>query len=159
MKILIVSDTHRSHENLELALKLERPIDRMIHLGDAEGCEDEIMKMAGCPVNIVSGNNDFFTMLEREEEIMLGRYRVLLTHGHYYYVSTGLEDIKREAQGRGCDIVMFGHIHRPVLEQEKDIIVLNPGSISYPRQPGRRPSYIVMEVDSNGEAEFEVRYL
>ena len=159
MKVLIVSDTHRSHENLKMVLERERPIDRMIHLGDAEGCEDEIAAMAGCPLNIVAGNNDFFSMLEREEEIMLGRYRVFLTHGHYYYVSTSLEDIKREALGRGCDIVMFGHIHRPVLDYDKEVIALNPGSISYPRQPGRRPSYVVMEVGPNGDAEFEIKYL
>lgn len=159
MKILIVSDTHRSHEYLEEALDLEGPVDRLVHLGDAEGCEEEIAGLAGCPVNIIAGNNDFFTLLEREEEIMLGRYRAFLTHGHYYYVSTGLEELRREAQGRGCDIVMFGHIHRPVLEEGEDLVLLNPGSISYPRQPGRRPSYIVMEIDEKGEAEFEVRYL
>ena len=158
MKILIVSDTHRSHEELAQALKLEKP-DRLIHLGDGEGCEEEIARMAGCPLNIIAGNNDFFTMLEQEEEIMLGKYRVLLTHGHYYYVSTGLEAIKREALGRGCDIVMFGHIHRPLLEQDGQVLVLNPGSIAYPRQPGPRPSYLVMEVDPQGEAEFEIRYL
>lgn len=159
MKILVVSDTHRSHENLERVLELEGPVDRMIHLGDAEGCEDEIEAMADCPLNIIAGNNDFFSLLEQEEEIMLGKYRTLLTHGHYYYVSTGLENIKREAAGRGCDLVMFGHIHRPLIEREKDVIVLNPGSISFPRQPGRRPSYLIMEIDQNGEAEFEIRYL
>ncbi len=159
MKILIVSDTHRSHEYLEQALELEGPVDRLIHLGDAEGCEEEIAKMADCPLNIVAGNNDFFTLLKREEEIMLGRYRVFLTHGHYYYVSTGLEDIRREALGRGCGIAMFGHIHRPVLEVGEELILLNPGSISYPRQPGRRPSYIVMEIGEDGKAEFEVRML
>ena len=62
MKILIVSDTHRSHEYLEQALELEGPVDRLIHLGDAEGCEEEIAKMADCPLNIVAGNNDFFCL-------------------------------------------------------------------------------------------------
>ena len=47
MKILIVSDTHGKHENLKLALEQEAPIDRMIHLGDVEGCEDFVQRLAG----------------------------------------------------------------------------------------------------------------
>lgn len=43
--------------------------------------------------------------------------------------------------------------------QEDDLITLNPGSLSYPRQEGRRPSYMLMEIDQNGHAEFTVNYL
>ncbi|MEG1946579.1 MAG: metallophosphoesterase [Lachnospiraceae bacterium] len=159
MRVLIVSDTHKHQENLIEALKRAGKIDLMIHLGDIEGYEDEITKMAGCPVELVSGNNDFFSNLEKEKEIMIGKYRVLLTHGHYYYVSAGIEDIKKEAAGRGMDIVMFGHTHRPLLDYSRGIVTLNPGSISYPRQDGRRPSYALMEFEQEGEAHFEICYL
>lgn len=159
MKVLIVSDTHKHQENLIKVLEIEGKPDLMIHLGDAEGYEEEIAYMAGCPVEIVAGNNDFFSMLPKEKEIKVGKYNVLLTHGHYYYVSAGLEDIKKEAAGRGMDIVMFGHTHRPFLERGKGVIALNPGSISYPRQDGRKPSYIVMEIDTSGEAQFYIKYL
>lgn len=37
MKILIISDTHRKHENLLKVLERECPVDLLIHLGDAEG--------------------------------------------------------------------------------------------------------------------------
>ncbi|HIS56654.1 MAG: metallophosphoesterase family protein [Lachnospiraceae bacterium] len=159
MKILIVSDTHRKHQALEQVLEKVRPIDMMIHLGDAEGCEDYIEALADCPVEIVAGNNDFFSGLDREKEIWIGKYKVLLTHGHYYYVSVNKETIIQEAKGRGCDIVMFGHTHVPYLYQEDGITALNPGSLSYPRQEGRRPSYIIMEIDREGEAHFTINYL
>ena len=159
MKILIVSDTHRKHENLRHVLTWVAPVDLMIHLGDAEGHEEEIAQMAGCPLEIVSGNNDFFSQLEKERELQIGRYRVLITHGHYYYVSTGIADIKREAEARSFDIVMFGHTHRPFIDHGKNLITLNPGSISYPRQEGHRPSYIIMETDAMGEANFKLEYL
>lgn len=87
MKILIVSDTHRRDANLKEVLLKVSPIDKLIHLGDSEGSEDYIRQIANCPVHIVSGNNDFFSDLPREEELQLGKYKVLLTHGHYYYVS------------------------------------------------------------------------
>lgn len=159
MKILIVSDTHRRDANLKEVLVKVSPIDRLIHLGDAEGSEDYIRQLADCPVNIVSGNNDFFSDLQREEEIMIGKYKVLLTHGHYYYVSLDTHAIKEEAKSRGIDIVMFGHTHRPVVEIEENIIALNPGSLSYPRQEGRQPSFIIMEIDTKGEAHFTINFL
>lgn len=159
MKILIVSDTHRKHENLITVLGRVQPVDLMIHLGDAEGCEDYIAELAGCPLEIVAGNNDFFSALPREKEIMLGNYRVLLTHGHYYYVNSGIADIMSEASARSFDIVMFGHTHRPLIEYGKEVIALNPGSLSYPRQEGKRPSYIMMELDKKGDAHFEIEYL
>lgn len=159
MKILIVSDTHRKHENLITVLGRVQPVDLMIHLGDAEGCEDYIAELAGCPLEIVAGNNDFFSALPREKEITLGNYRVLLTHGHYYYVNSGIADIMSEAAARSFDIVMFGHTHRPLIEYGKEVIALNPGSLSYPRQEGKRPSYIMMELDKKGNAHFEIEYL
>ena len=68
MKIMIVSDTHRNHDNLKLALEKEKPIDQMIHCGDSEGAEYIIEEIARCPLEIVLGNNDFFSDLEREKE-------------------------------------------------------------------------------------------
>ena len=96
-KIMVVSDTHKHHRNLARALEQAGTPDLLIHLGDAEGYEDYIADMAGCPLEIVSGNNDFFSMLDKEKEIRIGKYKVLLTHGHYYYVSAGLDTLRKEA--------------------------------------------------------------
>lgn len=159
MKILIVSDTHKKHDNLVKILERETDIDLMIHLGDSEGYEDYIAELVGCPLEIISGNNDFFSDLDREKELQVGKYRVLITHGHYYYVSMGVEDLKKEAIGRGMDVVMFGHTHRPLLDYSRGIVTLNPGSVSFPRQEGRRPSYAIMELDGEGEAHFFIKYL
>ena len=107
-KILIVSDTHRKNENYFALLKQLEPLDMVIHCGDAEGSEYAISQAADCQVQIVPGNNDFFSALPRELELEIGGYRVWVTHGHNYYVSMGPERIKREARERGVDIVMFG---------------------------------------------------
>lgn len=159
MKILIVSDTHRKDTNLEKVLAAEKPIDRLIHLGDSEGTEQKIQKMADCPMDIVCGNNDYFGDLPKEIDRMLGGYRALLTHGHYYYVSLDTKMLSREAHARGYDIAMYGHTHRPRLEEKNGLILLNPGSLSYPRQEGRKPSYIIMELNEDGKAQFQIKYL
>lgn len=159
MRILIVSDTHRKNENYLALLKKWKNVDMVIHCGDVEGSEYVISESAQCPVYMVSGNNDFFSGLPREQEISIGKYKVWVTHGHHYLVSMGPERIMQEAEARGIDIVMFGHTHRPLLIQEDGVIALNPGSLSYPRQEGHRPSYAIMELDKNGEAHFTLSYL
>ena len=159
MKILIVSDTHGRDENLKKVVEMTKPFDCLIHLGDVEGSENYIRRMVPCPVRIVSGNNDFFSDLPREIEFEIGEYKALMTHGHYYYVSLNTEELRRQARTRGKDIVMFGHTHKPYLDIQEDLTVLNPGSLSYPRQEGRRPSYIWMEIDEEGKAHYEIRYL
>lgn len=159
MRILVVSDTHRQNGNLCKVLTKTGHIDLLIHLGDAEGSEDYIREIADCPVEIVAGNNDFFSGLPRELEIGLGVYKVLLTHGHYYNVSFTLERLREEARERGVQIAMFGHTHRPVVDYSGPVTLVNPGSLSYPRQDGRRPSYILMEIDREGKAHYTINYL
>ncbi|NLL78823.1 MAG: metallophosphoesterase [Clostridiales bacterium] len=145
MKILIVSDTHRKHENYLKVLEKEAPLDMVIHCGDAEGAEYLIGEAAGCPLHIVLGNNDFFSDLPREIETEICGKKIWITHGHNYYISMGSEMLKQEAKSRGMDIVLYGHTHRPVVDVEEGLTAVNPGSLSYPRQEGRRPSYAVME--------------
>lgn len=161
MKILIVSDTHRKDDNLQRVIQEQAPLDMLIHLGDAEGSEYLIEKWIneGCQLEIVMGNNDFFSSLEREIELELGPHRILLTHGHYYNVSLGVEALYDEAVERGCDIAMFGHTHRPFFETIGDVTILNPGSLSYPRQEGRKPSYAVMELDENWEIHYQQYFI
>lgn len=159
MKVLIVSDTHRAHISFAEALEREKPIDMLIHLGDVEGGEYYIATLADCPVHIIAGNNDFFTDLPREEEFFVGKYKVFATHGHRYMVSLGEDRLKEEARRRGVDVVMYGHTHMPALTIEPGLVTLNPGSISYPRQMGRVPSYIVMDITPNGRADYSIRYL
>ena len=158
MKVLIVSDTHRKNENYFEAVNREKP-DMVIHCGDVEGSEYALTEAAGCPVYIVLGNNDFFSNLPRELELKIGPYKVWVTHGHNYYVSMGSEHIKREALVRGVDIVMYGHSHRPVVERAGNVTAVNPGSLSYPRQEGRRPSYVVMKLGEKDEISFRIEYL
>lgn len=163
MRILIVSDTHRKDENLKNVIERTRPFDMMIHLGDTEGSEDHFREWVNndrCVIHVIRGNNDFFSFSEKEKEISIGKYRALLTHGHMYGVSLGTAGIKDEARSRKVNIAMFGHTHKPCLEYCGDgLVVLNPGSLSYPRQDGRKPSYMLMELDREGEAHFTVCYL
>lgn len=159
MKVLIVSDTHRNEDNLIAALENEDNLDLLIHCGDVEGAEDEIEHYAGCRTVFVAGNNDFFSRLPREAELQVDEHKVWVTHGHNYYVNTNPEYIRKEARARGMDIVVYGHTHRPVIEKTDNLIVINPGSLTYPRQEGRRPSYVVLELTGHNIQRLEIVYL
>lgn len=159
MKVLIVSDTHRNEDNLIEVLDKEKNLDLLIHCGDVEGAEDEIEHYAGCKTVFVAGNNDFFSRLPREMELQVEGMKVWVTHGHNYYVNTNPEYIRKEARIRNMDIVLYGHTHRPVIEKKEDLIVINPGSLTYPRQEGRRPSYAVLELVEREVQRLEIVYL
>lgn len=160
MKILIVSDTHRKDDILKEVIREEKPFDLLIHLGDSESSELKISNMLdiGCSLVMVQGNNDFFTRLDKERELQLGKYRTLLTHGHLYSVSLGVEQLRRESISREYDMAMFGHTHKPYYEDKNGVILLNPGSLCYPRQEGRRGSYMIMHVDDSGEIKVDLHF-
>ena len=94
-----------------------------------------------------------------EKDLRVKPVAILLTHGHYYRVSFTTELLKEDARVRGFQIAMFGHTHKPLVDRSGPVTLINPGSISYPRQDGRRPSYILMEIDREGEAHYTVNYL
>lgn len=158
MKILLVSDTHGRDEHLEEVLEIEKP-DFLCHMGDVEGSEDYIRVIADCPLAMVSGNNDFWTDLNPEVTFELQGFRIFMTHGHYYYASSGTDRLKSAGRRNGADIVLFGHTHRPTLEFDEDIIVANPGSLTYPRQEKRRPSYMVLYLEKGKLPKFETKFL
>ena len=160
MKVLIVSDTHGREQNLAEALEQTGPIDQLIHLGDVEGGAEHIRELAGdAPAAIIAGNNDFFCDLPNERICTIGGHRIFMTHGHGYFVHSGTLYLKREARKKGADIVMFGHTHKPYMEEDNELLVLNPGSLSLPRQEGHRPTYIVMEIADDGQISSELCYL
>lgn len=159
MKILIISDTHG--RNLEVLKVIERvsPIDLLIHLGDIEGGEEYIRSLVDCKVEMVSGNNDFFNGLPKEKLIHVGKYKIMLNHGHRYGVNYGSASIKEAAARQGANIVMFGHTHIPLIDLSGKVWAINPGSLALPRQQGRIPTFIIMELDRMGEAHFTINYL
>ncbi len=159
MKILIVSDTHGKNYNLLKTLERVGAIDLLIHLGDFEGGEEYIREIANCPVEMVSGNNDFFAGLPKEVIMRIGDYVVMLTHGHRYGVNYGTANLVENAKKNHVDIVMFGHTHVPMINLTQEVWLINPGSLSLPRQHGRNRTFILMELDDQGKAHFTLNHL
>ena len=46
-----------------------------------------------------------------------------------------------------------------LIKEIEGITFVNPGSLTHPRQMGRLPSFVIMDIDDNGEAHFTINYL
>lgn len=163
LRILIMSDSHGRNENVELAIAQVREeigeFQMLIHLGDV-GDAREIESLAGVPCYIVRGNTDYDAKLLNANVIEAGGHRIFATHGHLYQVDMRLDLLRFAALENDCDIAMYGHTHVPYLEEDPDdITILNPGSISKPRQADHRYTYMVMEIDDEDEVTYKLRYV
>ena len=159
MRILIVSDSHGRHYWLEEVVRRVGHIDMMLHLGDSEGWDDYIAGLVDCPLKIVAGNNDFFQGLDSELLFEIEGHRIFMTHGHRYGVNRGTDRLWYRGKELEADIVMFGHTHCPYLSEIDGITILNPGSISLPRQSPRTPSFILMEIDKKGQTHYAINFV
>ena len=160
-KILVVSDNHRKLDNIYQLLEENPDISYFIHLGDSEGSEDAIRihLPKGCESYFVQGNNDFFAYLPKEIEMRLGKERLFLTHGHLYGVGFDLQGLADEARARNCSMALFGHTHRPFSRMVNGVLCINPGSINFPRQENRKPSYAMFYLDKKGNLRTEAKYI
>ena len=154
MRILVISDSHGRNDDVAGVIEQVGPIDMLIHCGDVERGDDYIRSLVDCPVHMVAGNNDYNLELPSQDIFNIGDYKVLVVHGHTFCVYRGVERLKQYALQNHIDIVMFGHTHKPYIEIDEDVTVLNPGSVSYPRQPDHMPTFLIMEIDDEGEAHY-----
>ena len=158
-KILLISDTHGRTENLDRLLPMVQPVDYLFHLGDVGKDVDYIEVVSGCPCCFVSGNNDFFLNLPAERVVKIEQTHFFLTHGHNYYVNAWKEPVAKAARERGATFALFGHTHVPFQEEINGVRVLNPGSLSLPRQADHCPTYMLLYVHEDGRVEVELHKL
>ena len=155
-KILVISDSHGFEGNIRKIINKGVEYDMAFHLGDFESGMERIKDMLGCEVHMVPGNNDFGSGLEKDKVVTVGKYRFFLTHGHKYGVYYGLYGLYDKAKENNCDIVLFGHTHKPVIKYMDNITFANPGSISLPRQNYSEPTFLMIEIDKKNEIHFTI---
>lgn len=151
MRILVISDSHGKNDDVKQVIEQVGKIDLFIHLGDIERGPDYIREMANCETHMIAGNNDYDIALPDNDSFMIGEKKVFITHGHRFYVGSGVERLREYALENGYDLVMYGHTHVPFLDIGEKVTILNPGSLSYPRQDGRQHTFMLIEVDAAGE--------
>ena len=131
MKILVVSDNHREEKILtEIVQKMGNQVDLMIHCGDSELAPDQ-EPMSN--FKAVKGNNDYGLSYPNELVINAGQEQLYLTHGHLQRVNFSLTPLMLTGQEKGASIVCYGHTHQLGAVYDHQMLIINPGSISFPR--------------------------
>ena len=150
MKIGVMSDTHGSLPYLEKALDTLSDCDILLHAGDVlyHGPRNDLPKGYD-PKGVISKINNLDNILiargncDADVDQMVinhpiqgpyvlsqfGETRILINHG---YVDSKEETIKK-AKSMGADILILGHTHVKELFIDENLIVLNPGSTSIPK--------------------------
>lgn len=148
MRALVLADTHipRRARALPEALRPHlESTDVILHAGDVMDFTVLQNLAAYAPIHAVRGNLDPpEAALPEVIELDLGGARVAMIH------DSGRKQGRRRRLARRfpeARVVVFGHSHIPLLEDEDGLLLLNPGS---PTDKRRQPEYTfaVLEAES-----------
>lgn len=148
LKILVISDTHNEINNVVKIIKNNKSIDMILHLGDVQSDYKKIKQYYFENITYVSGNCDYISKYPKEKIIEIEGKKILMTHGHKYNVKWEYDTIKNIGFHNKVDGILFGHTHIPYLEENEDLVLMNPGSITLPRESST-PTYGILEIEKN----------
>lgn len=150
-KLVIMSDNHGDQSVIELVKEREKGADYYIHCGDSEAPRKEVLNGFIC----VRGNNDWGLDLPKEARLEVEGYSLLITHGQYlgyFHRELAMNDLLTRNH---CQILISGHTHVPMFEQDGDFYYINPGSARLPRG-GSPKSYAVVYIEQ-GKVLYELK--
>jgi uncharacterized protein len=146
MKILVFSDSHGKIKKMEKAIRSNKDIDMIFHLGDMVSDALSVRKLLpDIPIKFVRGNNDWGLNYKFENVLEIETKKILITHGHMYNVKYDYQRIVNKGKAHEVDAVLFGHTHRMEEFYKDGILFLNPGSIGSPIYPDRN-TYCLLTV-------------
>ena len=147
MKIGVISDTHMMKKYMDKTIPYLKNCDLIIHAGDNFSDSKYLHSMTNVGVMAVKGNCDFDNV---EEELVfeVEDQNILLCHGDRYGVKYGLDEIEKKAKSVDANIVIFGHTHIPLCIEQDNILYINPGSASLPRQVTYR-SFVILDIEND----------
>ena len=148
---LLLSDSHGQDDEMMAVIEHFSEVDAIFHMGDVSTAKPRIESKAKCLTYVVRGNTDHDYDLPEQVLITFAGKRILATHGHRYVDYGGLDSLRYFGEENQADVVLFGHIHRPVLVDTGSMLICNPGSISRPRQYDGFKTFAVLTVEDDGD--------
>lgn len=128
MTILVLSDSHGNVDNMARAVERFRP-HRVLHLGD---CQRDLAALQSrfpdLPMDGVPGNCDWGSLDQPERLIELNGVRVFMLHGHTRNVKSSPMAAMYAAKEYGAQVLLFGHTHVPLVDNDGSLLTLNPGA-------------------------------
>ncbi len=164
MKFLVASDIHGSKSSAEHILRLvqEHQAEKILLLGDVlyhgprnplpeDYAPKEVVGLLNsiaAKIIAVRGNCDSevdqmvleFSLHRDDLMIVNEGCTIIASHGHIY----SPENLPQMNEG---DAFIYGHVHLPVAKKQEGKYILNPGSITLPKENNPR-SYAVLDEKS-----------
>lgn len=131
MLIAVISDSHGNSNGISKVKKYIEKADVVLFLGDGENDIKEITRDFTGEVYAVKGNCDVSNTITEERIVEINGKKIFMCHGHRYGVKYGYNSIYYRGKELQVDIVVFGHSHLPIIEENDGLILMNPGSISH----------------------------
>jgi putative phosphoesterase len=158
MKILVISDTHGDTNKAEEAIRLNKEVSLIIHLGDYFRDAQKLSSLfPDIPMEYIYGNSDFMIDdVPAEKMLDVCGKKIFITHGHRYSVKWDYEKLFKKAEEQHADMLLFGHTHVPDIIEKDKYCILNPGSTSDPRDDSDE-SYAIIEIE-NGKVSPKICY-
>lgn len=112
--------------------------------------------LAKCRAQFTADSLAFLADAPESLDLELAGTRIHMIHATPWspfsgYIHPGSPQLPRFAK-LARDVVILGHTHVPMVERAGDVMVLNPGSPSQPRDGDRRGSYAVLDLDTRTAA-------
>ena len=101
-------------------------------------------------------SKDFMRDLPFDMRFQLGGKRVRLVHGsprkvnEYLFEDKPAKTFERIAAGADCDVLVFGHTHKPWVREYGGVLFVNCGSVGKPKDGDPRAGFAVLTSDSDG---------
>jgi hypothetical protein len=149
MKIIIISDTHSSSDNIPTFLsELFEDYEMIIHAGDFDTLSFYKALESTGKLKGVHGNSDEPAVRKILPEKLVFEVEGVKI-GVIHEASLSIVDntaTRYMALEMGVDVLVFGHLHRPIIEKS-DVILICPGSPTKPRMSD--PCAVELDI-SNG---------
>ncbi len=82
-----------------------------------------------------------------QQILTVNNTNLFITHGHYFGVDFGYENLISEMKLENCKTALHGHTHVACIEKQDDCTFINPGSISRPRA-AQPPCFAILTVEN-----------
>ena len=129
MRILVLSDSHGNVEHMAQCVESAVP-NTILHLGDCQRDAEALHRQfPSVPMQTVPGNCDWGAVDAPEVLTEYGGVRILMMHGHTRNVKASPMSAIFAAREMGAQILLYGHTHRPLVDYDGTLWVMNPGSI------------------------------
>jgi putative phosphoesterase len=106
--------------------------------------------------NTSAASKAFMRGLPFDLRFELGSARVRLVHGsprkvnEYLFEDKPAHTFERIAGGADCDVLVFGHTHKPWVHEYGGVLFVNCGSVGKPKDGDPRGALALLEADAGG---------